>query len=189
MSHATANVPNVVMECLQCGWQDKEYQTVDCPNCKVMLASLYYSPTDRCQECLFSKAKYRQIYELADPVTGVIAFDVVSAQQWIDGPEYKGPEMGGEALPMPNNLVLDLLRVNVTEPRHYPHVTNPEEPGILVQIQYTSGDVSHVLIDGSHRAAIKMKEKKKFFAHILPWEWGKRFVISHRPGSQYQVRW
>jgi hypothetical protein len=182
----SVNVPNVVMECLQCGWQDKVYQSENCPNCRVMLASLFYSPDNQCNECRIAKLPHKQIFQMSDPETGNLILNAAAVQQWVEGPEYQSK--GGEALPIPPGLVQDFLRVNVTEPRHYPHVKDPEQPGLMVQVEYTTGDVSHMLIDGSHRAAMKVRDRKTFYAHILPWQWAKRFVMSYQPGRRYKAR-
>jgi len=64
--------------------------------------------------------------------------------------------------------VLAFLQINVTEPRHYPHV-DISRPGIVAQVNYDSRPTALALIDGNHRAARCIMERKIFKAFVLPW--------------------
>jgi hypothetical protein len=158
----TSNLPNVVMECLKCGWQDKRHQTLNCPNCDVPLASLYYDPQNRCRECLTKGPNIPQTYGVDDDTCGAFIFNVQPAIDFVNSQQYEGM-----ALPLPEQYVLECLRVNISEPRHYPHV-DTRIPVILAEVEFEIGEHLLCLIDGSHRAARLMQERKPVYGYILP---------------------
>lgn len=85
---------------------------------------------------------------------GTYVYDVERAEELVHD--------GRESFIVPTNVVTKLVEINPPTPEHLEHVRGCEKPGILARVGNRIA-----LVDGSHRAALALKEGRPFLAYML----------------------
>lgn len=122
-------MPEIPMRCLRCGFTDSD--ALECPHCRILTAAVYLAG-EICRECGLkgglrtSPDRYHETYKVSDDRIGTYTFDVTWAQALA--------ESHGALIDVPDEALLHMLQVNVTEPRHYEHIPNPFAPGIVAEV-------------------------------------------------------
>jgi hypothetical protein len=165
--------------CLQCGFRSSAIDVERCPTCKQSLTSIYEDPNpDICRECTLKLTPGKgEVYSVSDDRYGSYAFDVHRIKEDIAFLRKTFPaQIDKYIATIPKEYVANMLFVNVTEPKHYDHVTSTE-PGIVVVIERPEGTML-CLVDGNHRAGKCLRDGQPFKAYVLPWENAKRYLIT-----------
>jgi hypothetical protein len=87
---------------------------------------------------------------------------------------------GRDAVEVDDDSVRYCVDTNRIHKHHVAHV-DPKFPGIIAHVFFTNPDggtaQGHVLIDGNHRAARCLREKRPFFAYVLTEEESKAILL------------
>lgn len=175
---------DALLRCLRCGFTDAE--ALECPHCGTLTSAVYLGTDDTCRECGLKEqtragsTRHHETYTVSDDRVGTYVFDVTVAK-------YLAPHSGAPLMEVPEEFVLRFLQVNVTEPRHYEHVLCAiEEPGIVAEIRITDEISTFALLDGSHRAAVRYRDRKPFRAYVLSDLDARCCMLECRPGTVAQ---
>lgn len=166
---------NHQLTCLRCGWiyphpTIDPYFDVLCPNCNTDLTMIFNNPEDFCQECA-SKSRVGKVemFSVTDDRIGTMAWIIPYAYAIADLTNIV--ELNAEK-------TAKYLRVNVTEPRHYAHIST-DAPGLIAEFRVGKQSV-YCLIDGSHRAAKCLQLKQPFSVYWLSYEQSEQCRIDAR---------
>lgn len=169
----------LVYRCLRCNFSASrkisrsDIEKLICPKCKFYFSALYVAGTE-CRECkIKEKARRNGERFTAINVLGSFVFDITKARK-------VAPT--DDPLRVSDAELSRCLLTNVTEPRHYAHVPDPDEPGLIASFELPSLTTPLLsLIDGSHRAALKFREGRPFSAYVLPWSVGQKCLLQYAP--------
>lgn len=178
--------PGNVIRCLNCLYETDDISIDKCPNCDLPVGVVYVGTQhgEGCRECTQIKVdiipgRREETYGVDDERLGFYMFDVAKARRAL----HSVPDT--QAVELPPEFVAQLLYVNVTEPRHYSHIPDDkiDEPGILCELELGNGYKTYVLIDGSHRAAMKVMAHKPFYAFYIPSRVAQQFIMARSVGT------
>jgi hypothetical protein len=110
---------------------------------------------DACKFCAARKPGTAEVYEFRDGLD-VYWFNTARAKEIVAD--------GRSAIKVPDDIIQAILRVNHIDEDHLKHV-NPENPGILAK-RYERW----ILLDGMHRAALRLGAKQDFYSYRLSYE-------------------
>lgn len=82
---------------------------------------------------------------------------------------------------VPEDVVLQFLHINITDPQHYAHIAS-SEPGIVAHIEIGEDWETFALLDGSHGAGRAVVARQPFSAYAMNWEQAKRCLLCCTPG-------
>jgi glutamate-1-semialdehyde 2,1-aminomutase len=128
-------------------------------------------------ECRRCKRSSREIYLYLDRT---YEFDVDQARKIVQD--------GREPVEVDDESVEESVRYCEIDHDHVEHV-NPAYPGIIAHVFYRTAEgeevQAHLLIDGNHRAARCLKEKRPYYAYLLTEEESRAVVVRSpdRPGG------